>query len=74
MSKESGMVQLLDAEWQRALKLMWMQLAIERGDYEWAMRCQFEFLYWHDECERLFSERSVAYWKLKCAVRGIKWK
>jgi hypothetical protein len=72
--KKEGLVDLLHAEWQRSCALLMMQNSIEEGDYECAVGCQVEYLYWHDECERLFSKHRVAYWKLRCAVRGIKWK
>ena len=65
MSKESGLVGLLDAELCRGTALLRMQISIEEGVFDAAMMRQFEYLYWHDECERLFSKHSAEYWSLR---------
>ena len=70
MKKES-LVNLLDAEWQKAHALLTMQLDIENGDFERAMRCQFEYLYWHDEAIRLMKGFRDERWDLVLRVHGV---
>jgi S-formylglutathione hydrolase FrmB len=68
--KESRLLNLLNAEWQRALKLACMQMEIEDGDFDSAMGYQFEYLYWHDELDRLFPKHSAEYWSLRMVAGG----
>ncbi len=72
MKKESGMVQLLDAEWHRACALLMVQVSIEAGEFDEAMGCQFEYLYWHDEFLVLLDKHWNKYWALKSVVLGEK--
>lgn len=72
MSKESRLFNLLNAEWQRALKLACMQMEIEDGDFDSAMGYQFEYLYWHDEFLVLLDKHWDKYWALKSVVLGEK--
>jgi len=71
MKKESGMVQLLDAEWHRSCALLMVQVSIEAGEFDEAMGCQFEYLYWHDEFIELLDEHHNEWWQLKLAALGL---
>jgi len=71
--KKEGLVDLLHAEWQRSCALLMMQNSIEEGDYECAVGCQVEYLYWHDEFNRLYRLHSKEYWGIRMAALGIEW-
>ena len=73
MKKESRLVDVLNADWNRAQVLLMMQMHIEDRDYEWAMCYQFQYLYWHDEFNRLYRLHSKEYWGIRMAALGIEW-
>ena len=74
MKKESELVDLLNAEWQRALRLACMQVSIEAGEFDEAMNYQIEYLYWRDEFDELYKENCDGYWALRFAVLGVEWQ
>ena len=72
MKKDSKLVQVLKAEYDRAMWLWCAQLCIEHGNFEGAMDAQFEFLYWTDEVARLKETQQNEYWALRFAMFGEK--
>jgi S-formylglutathione hydrolase FrmB len=70
--KENRLINLLNAEGQRAVRLACMQLEIEEGNFDEAMGYQFEYLYWHDEFIELLDEHHNEWWALKLAVLGVE--
>ena len=73
MSKESGLVGLLDAELCRGTALLRMQISIEEGVFDAAMMRQFEYLYWNDEFIELLEKNHEEYLALRVAALGIEW-
>ncbi len=71
--KKEGLVDLLHAEWQRSCALLMMQNSIEEGDYECAVGCQVEYLYWHTEFIELLEKNHEEYLALRVAVVGVEW-
>ena len=74
MKKESALVKLLDAEWHRACALLMTQVSVEAGEFDEAMGCQLEYLYWRDEFDELYKENCDGYWALRFAVLGVEWQ
>ena len=71
MKKKDTLVDLLDADWNRAAALLTMQQDIEAGDFMLAMESQLHFLYWDDEVNRLLHEFNQPYWDLHFRARGL---
>lgn len=66
--KKETLVDLLDAESNKASALLLMKLDIENGDFVYAMHSQLEYLYWCDEWARLYKKFTAEYWNLKYAA------
>ena len=66
--EESGLVQLLEAEYHRAYALSMVKRLIEADDADYAMHYQFSYLYWCDEWLRLYKDHGREYLDFKCLV------
>lgn len=68
MKNKKTLIDLLDAEWNKAGALLMMQIHIEDWQFEFAMESQFEYLYWHDEWCRLYIDNEKAYWERRSST------
>ena len=70
MKKKETLIDLLHAEVQRSVWLYAIQLDVEHSDFEGAMCAQFEYLYWHDECTRLWQKFADDRWRVTLRACG----
>jgi hypothetical protein len=66
--KNDTLIDLLDAECQRAYALLSMQAYVENEQFEAAMNAQFNYLYWCDEWNRLYPMHIKEYWALRYSL------
>ena len=72
MKQDNSFIGLLDAMSNKASALLLMQIDVENGDFDYAMENHFEYLYWHDEFQRLYRQHEANYWELRWKVSPNK--
>lgn len=70
MKQKKAYRHLLVADMHRAICLGSMQLEIEQGNFDAAMRCQLSYLYWYDEFDRLYKKYKDKHLKLITDIHG----